>query len=104
MRTTKKTSLLVAGIAAIALIPLGSAQAGNSRHGLNLIFDYSDYGHHGHDYYSPYSSSYSYSYSGHRPSHYNHNYGHNHDSCSIHYRNKHRKHNKRHRKHRRHND
>jgi len=98
MRTTIKTSLLTAGMAALMLIPLSSANAGNSRHGLNLIFGYSDHGHHGH-HYSP--LSYSYSYSTHRPSHHGHHYGNHHDSYNIHYRGKHNKH---HRKHRRHHD
>lgn len=100
MRTTIKTSLLAAGMAALMLVPLSSANAGNSRHGLNLIFGFSDHGHHGH-HYSPFSSSHSYSYSSHRPSHHGHHYGNQHDSCSIRYKGKHRKH---HRKHRRHDD
>ncbi len=108
MHTILKPSLLAAGMA-LALIPLGSAQASDSRHGLSLIFDlgHYDYGHH---YHRPHGLSYSYSYSSHRPWHHDHghHYGHsNHyDSCSIHYRGKHKRHKRHHRgkKHGHHDD
>lgn len=100
MRKLYKSTILAAAIAAMAFIPLSSAQA-DSRHGVvDLLI--SNHGHHhyyDHDYYDyfPHGLSYSLSYSKHRPWYNRH---HRHRHHGHHYRHKNKHHWKEHRGHR----
>jgi len=104
MRKLYKSGILTAAIAAMAFIPLSSAQA-DSRHGVvDLLI--SNHGHHydyyDHDYYDyfPHGLSYSLSYSKHRPWYRHHNHRHRH--YGHHHRHKNKHHWKEHRGHRGH--